>query len=225
LEETARKLVRVNKVGALILVVLTGVVACPAALEWKTTNLELTAQPGQQAMSVTFPFRNAGDRPVRILSLDPSCSCMSAAPDKEICAPGESGEIRVELAVAGYSGRVRRSIAVVTDDANGRFAELTLTVDIPELVVITPRFLFWKVGDAPEAKSAELVVADPKTTTFDGIECANSHFQTKFSVRRPGVFRLTIRPADTRQPDEAMVHLNAVVGGRSQTYVIYAAVK
>ena len=70
-----------------------------------------------------------------------------------------------------------------------------------------------------------LLVTDPKTTALDGIECANPHFQTQLSGRQPGVFRLTIRPADTRQPDEAMVHLNAIVGGRAQTYVIYAAVK
>jgi hypothetical protein len=120
---------------------------------------------------------------------------------------------------------VRRSVAVTTDDANGRFAELTLTVEIPELIVITPRFLFWRVGDLPEEKMAEVLVTDPKTTALDGIECANPHFQTQLSGRQPGVFRLTIRPADTRQPDEAMVHLNAIVGGRAQTYVIYAAVK
>ena len=213
------------KVAVLILAILTGVVVCPAALEWKTTDVELTAQPGQQAISVTFPFRNAGDRPVRIVSLDPSCSCMSAAPDKAVCAPGESGEIRVELALAGYSSRVRRSVAVATDDANGRFAELTLTVEIPELIVITPRFLFWRVGDTPDERVAEIVVTDPKTIALDGIECANPHFQTQLSARQPGVFRLAIRPDDTRQPDEAMVHLNAIVGGRSQTYVIYAAVK
>jgi len=117
-------------------------------------------------MSVAFPFRNAGDRPVRILSLDPSCGCMSAASDKAVYGPGESGTVRIELALAGYSGRVRRSVSVATDDGSGRFAELTLTVEIPELIVITPRFLFWRVGDAPEAKVVEVAVTDPKTTRW-----------------------------------------------------------
>jgi hypothetical protein len=213
------------KVMVFFLALLTGPVACRAALVWKATDQALKAEPGQEAISVTFPFRNAGDRPVRILSLDPSCSCMSAAPDKPVCAPGESGEVRVELNLTGYTGRVHRSISVTTDDETGRLAELTLTVEIPELVVITPRFLFWRVGDMQEEKVSEVVVTDPKTTTLDGVECANRHFQAKLINGQLGAFRVAIIPSDTRQPDEAMIHLNTTVGGRPQTYVIYAAVK
>lgn len=208
-----------------ILIFLAGVAACPAALEWKATDLQLTARPGQQSLSVVFPFRNAGRNPVRILSLDPSCSCMSTGMAKAVYAPGESGEIRVELALAGYSGRVRRSVVVATDDPGGRYAELTMTVDIPDLVAITPRFLFWRVGERPEEKQAEVVVTDPETTGLGGVECANPRFHAQLSPREPGAFRLTIRPWDTSRPDEAMVHLNVTVDGRSQTFVIYAAVK
>ncbi len=215
----------VTKVPGFTLIFLAGIAACPAALEWKTTDLQLTAQPGQQALSVTFPFRNAGDRPVRIISLDPSCRCVSAAPDKAVCAAGESGEIRVELALTGYSGRVRRSVTVTTDAADGKFAELTLTVEIPELVAITPRFLYWRVGAVPEVKVVEVVVTDPKTTTLSQVECANPRFQAQLSPGRSGAFRLTVQPADTRQPDEAMVLLNVLVGGRAQEFVIYAAIK
>jgi Protein of unknown function (DUF1573) len=174
---------------------------------------------------VTFPFRNAGDRPVRILSLDPSCSCMSAVPDKTVFAPGESGEIRVELALTGYSGRVRRSVAVATDAADGKFAELTLTVEIPEVVTIMPRFLFWRVGAVPEEKVAEVVATDPKTTTIDQAECASPRFNVRLSPGPSGEFRLTVKPADTQQPDEAMIHLKVIVGGRAQEFVIYAAIK
>lgn len=224
-ERTVRRLGRVMKVPVLILVILTGVVACRAALEWKTTDLLRTAEPGQEAMSVTFPFQNTGDKPVRILSLDPSCSCMSAAPDKFVYAPGEVGEIRVDLTLVGYSGSLRRSVAVTTDDAKSRFSDLTLKVEIPDVVVITPRFLFWRVGDQPEDKVVEVVVTDPKTTTIGEVECANVHFQAHVSTQQSGRFRLTVRPEDTRQPDEAMVHLNVSVRGRPQTYVIYAAIK
>jgi len=223
--KTARRLGRVIKVLALILAVLTGAAACQAGLEWSTTDLQTAAAPGQQTVSVTFPFRNAGDKPVRILSLDPSCSCVSATPDKGVCASGASGEIRIALALGGYSGRVRRSVAVTTDDAKGRSVELTLTVDIPEVVVITPRFLFWRVGEQAGEKVVDVVVTDPKTTTLGEIECANARFLVHVLPQQHGTFRLTVRPADTRQPDEAMVHLNVIVGGQPQTRVIYTAVK
>jgi Protein of unknown function (DUF1573) len=215
----------VKKIPGFVLLFLAGIVACPAALEWKTTEVQATAQPGQVALTVTFPFRNTGDHPVRILSLDPSCSCMSAVPNQAVCAPGESGEISVELALTGYAGRLRRAVTVTTDAVDGKFAELTLTVEIPELVAITPRFLFWRVGAAPEEKAVEIVITDPKTTKLDGTECANPHFQAQLSPGPSGAFRLAVKPADTRQPDEAMIHLKVVVSGREQEFVVYAAVK
>jgi hypothetical protein len=213
------------KVLTLILVSLAWAAACPAALEWKTTGVQLTARPGQEAISVAFPFRNTGDKTVRILSLDPSCSCMSAAADKPVYAPGEQGEVRVELALAGYSGRVHRSVLVSTDDAKGGSLDLTMTVEIPELVVITPRFVFWRVGDKPEAKVIDVVVTDPGTATPGEVDCANARFQARLSVRKTGTYQLSVRPTDTREPDEAMVHLNFNIGGKLQTYVVYAAVK
>jgi hypothetical protein len=213
------------KAPLLILVLLAGIANCRAALEWKTIDLQQTAEPGQESMTLEFPFRNAGDKPVRILALDPSCSCMSAEPDKAVYAPGQSGEIRVDVSLVGYSGHVRRSIAVTTDDAKSKYADLTLTVEIPEVVTITPRFLFWRVGDRAEDKSADVVLTDPKTTTLGEVECANTRFTTHLSPRPDGTFQLAVKPVDTRQPDEAMVHLNLTVRGRPETYVIYAAVK
>jgi hypothetical protein len=195
------------------------------ALQWKGTDLQLAARPGQDSMSAVFAFRNTGDKPVRILALDPSCSCISAAPDKAVHAPGESGEIRVELALTGYVGRMRRTIAVTTDDAEEKFTELTMTVDIPELVSITPRFLFWRVGDPPQEKAAEIAISDPKTVIVDKLECLNPHFQAQLLPGKTGQFRLTVKPTDTRQQDEASLRLNVIVGGRPQTYLVYVAVK
>jgi Protein of unknown function (DUF1573) len=195
------------------------------SLQWQSTDLQLAARPGQDSMRAVFAFRNAGDRPVRILGLDPSCSCVSAEADKDVHGPGESGEIRVDLALAGYVGRMHRSIAVTTDDPKEKFTELTLTVDIPESVTITPRFLYWRVGDPPEEKTADIALADPKTAKVGKLECANPHFQAQLSPRKTGGFRLVVKPADTRQPDEASLHLNVIVEGRSQTFVVYVAVK
>jgi len=210
-------------VCALVLLACRPVLA--ASLQWQGTDLQLVAMPGQDSMKAVFAFRNAGDKAVRILALDPSCSCMSAEPDMAVHAPGESGEIRIVLALTGYVGRVHRTLMVTTDDAQEKFTELTLTVDIPEWVTITPRFLFWRVGDPPVEKTVDIVVTDPKTATVDKLECANPRFQTQLSPRQTGRFRLAVKPADTGQPDEASLHLGVIMGGRLQTYLVYVAVK
>ena len=210
---------------ALILLLHLSGLVCRAGLEWKTTDIALKTDIGQEQAVAVFPFRNAGDKPVRIIALDPSCSCMAAEPGKELYAPGESGEIRVELALAGYVGHLRRSVAVETDDPDHRFAELTLTVDIPEPVALTPRFLFWQVGDRPEEKSLEIVVAEPAKTTISGIECDNPRFSARLSSGPAGHYRVLVRPADARQPADAAIHVKAVIGGRAQDYIVYVAVK
>ena len=213
------------RIAVIILLLPLGGLPCLAALEWKTTDIQLKAGIGQEQAVAIFPFRNGGDRPVRIVSLDPSCSCMAAEPGKERYAPGESGEIRVELALAGYVGRLRRSVAVETDDPDHKFAELTLTVDIPEPVAITPRFLFWHVGERPEEKSLEIVVAEPAKTTIDGLACGNPLFKVQLRSGPAGHYRLLVKPAEAQQPADATIRLKAVVGGRAQDYVIYVAVK
>ena len=199
--------------------------ALAASLQWQSTDLQLTARPGQDSLRAVFAFRNAGDKPVRILALDPSCSCLSVEPDKAVHAPGESGEIRIELGLTGYVGLIHRTVAVTTDDAQEKFTELTLTVDIPECVTITPRFLFWRVGDPLEEKTADITVADPKTTAVDKLTDAAPGFQARLIPRQAGGFRLAVKPVDTRQPAEAALHLNAMVEDRPQTYVVYVAVK
>jgi hypothetical protein len=208
-----------------ILALLAGAQTCLAALEWKTTGLQLKTEVGQEQAAAVFPFRNQGDQPVRIVSVDPSCRCMAAKPGKEVYAPGETGEIRVEVALTGYVGRLRRSIAVETDDAAGRFVELTLTVDIPEPVVINPRFLFWRVGDRPEQRSLEIVLTEPKQTALGEIECNNPLFHVQLQPEPAGRYRLAVQPADVRQAAEAIIRLNVTIGGRLQVYVVYVAVK
>ena len=213
------------RILAVMLVWIVGAQTCLAALEWKTTDLQLKIEVGQEQAVAVFPFRNQGDQLVRIISVDPSCSCMAAEPGKEVYAPGETGEIRVEVALTGYVGRLRRSIAVETDDAASRFVELTLTVDIPEPVVINPRFLFWRVGDRPEQRSLEIVLTEPKKTAFGEIECNNPLFHVQLQPEPAGRYRLAVQPADVRQPAEATIRLNVTIGGRPQVYVVYVAVK
>lgn len=211
--------------AGLLLVLMLSAETCLGALVWGTKDLALKTAVGQQTAEAVFPFRNAGDRPVRILSLDPSCGCMVAEPGKWVYAPGESGEIRVQMALAGYVGHLRRSVAVETDDAAEKYFELTLTLDIPEPVAIAPRFLFWRVGDPVDEKSLEITIAEPAKTSLGGFECDRPAFTAQLQPVASGRYRLAVKPANTRQPVESAIRLKAEIGGKPQVYIIYVAVK
>lgn len=213
------------KISACLCLLAVGAPTALADLQWKTTDLEIKTEVGQEDAVAVYPFRNAGDKPVRILSLDPSCNCVSAEPSKELYAPGEAGEIRVTASLAGFVGRLRRSIVVETDDVAGKFAELTLTLDIPEPVTISPRFLLWQVGDKPEEKSLEIVLAEPGKTKLGEVECRHPVFSARLTPEQAGRCRLLVKPADTQRPAEATIRLNVTIAGRPQSCVIYVAVR
>ena len=210
---------------ACLLLLAASAQAAPGALQWTTTDIALRTSVGQDEAVAVYPFRNTGGKPVRIIALDPSCSCMTAEPSKEVFAPGETGEIRVVAALTGFVGHLRRAVAVETDDAAARFAELTLTLDIPEPVVISPRFLLWQVGDRPEEKSLEILLAEPGKSTLGEVECRPPLFSAQLTPERAGRCRLLVKPTDTRHPAEATIRLTVTIAGRPQSYVIYVAVR
>jgi hypothetical protein len=64
----------------------------------------------------TFRFTNTGQSPLIITQVNPSCGCTTAKdwPQQPI-APGESGQISVEFNSTGNSGKVDKSISVLTN--------------------------------------------------------------------------------------------------------------
>src|SRR5580698_7433373 len=105
----------------------------PAAglLQWDREQIEVAAKEGQKLVQVAFPFRNAGDKPVTIVSVDTSCRCTSAETAKDTYAPGEKGTLAVEMKVGGQEGMVEKSVTVTTDGAEPKPFVLSLRVTIP----------------------------------------------------------------------------------------------
>src|SRR5690606_40952049 len=110
--------------------------------------------------AAAFRFVNEADHPVTITRVRSSCGCTVATLDKTVYQPGERGEIRVTFRFDDRVGRHTKRITVETDEADASAGpprtDLTLTVDIPELVRLTPPALHWTLpregeGSEPEA--------------------------------------------------------------------------
>jgi Protein of unknown function (DUF1573) len=101
-----------------------------AGLQWERESIEATAQPGQKVVHVEFPFRNAGDRTVTILSVETSCRCTSADTSKKSYAPGERDAVSVDFAVGGWTGVVDKDVTVTTDGPEPKPVVLSLRVTI-----------------------------------------------------------------------------------------------
>jgi hypothetical protein len=114
----------------MVLLLLAVIATRVAALDWPATAIELKTDGDQKEVVTVFPFRNISPRSVQIISVAASCECLSVKPTKEIVAPGDTGELRVQFALGGRTGRQERTIMVTSDDAPDAPTVLTLVVKI-----------------------------------------------------------------------------------------------
>jgi hypothetical protein len=110
--------------------------------------------PGASVVSHRFKVTNAGDAPLTISRLNPSCGCTSTVVGRETLAPGESTELEVTFNSAGALGPVLKSVQVVSDDPELPIRTLTFTADVLPEVKASPeevRFEDLERGSRPQA--------------------------------------------------------------------------
>lgn len=72
-------------------------------------------------VSHVFPFRNEGDRPLVVLRVVTSCSCVKASFPKRPVAPGQSGEIRITYEPhKSEPGAFNKVIQIYSNSVSGR---------------------------------------------------------------------------------------------------------
>lgn len=124
--------------GVLPLLAIVGLAcAMPSArasgrLDWDRTSIDVTAKPGEKVIHVDFPFRNAGDRPVTLVSVETSCRCTSAETSKRTYAPGEKDVMGVDVSLVGQDGLITKSVTVATDGPELQPVCLTVRIRIPD---------------------------------------------------------------------------------------------
>jgi hypothetical protein len=105
-------------------------------------------------VSHRFKVTNTGDALLTITRLNPSCGCTSSVVGKDQLAPGESTELEVTFNSAGYSGPIKKSVEVVSNDPVQLAQTLIFSGDVaPNVKVSTQelRFLDLRRGDRRRA--------------------------------------------------------------------------
>jgi len=167
-------------------------------LEWETKRISIVATPEQESAEAVFVFTNNSDQTVTVKSVRSSCGCTVTELEKKEYLAGESGEIKALFTFGNRTGAQRKTITVETDDANEAKTSLQLDVSIPKLIQIKPFFVFWRKGDALDAKKIELRVSDPDLIKPVSVEANNDLFEAVLdSTNDPSVFTVTITPRST----------------------------
>lgn len=105
-----------------------------------------------------FHFTNDGDEPLEILSVKPSCGCITAKVDKNTLQPGESGTMHIRFASGKRTGHQRKSILVETNEKSVPRTTFRIEVNIHAPLVITPKFA--NIGTGQSSVEVELSTED-----------------------------------------------------------------
>lgn len=89
-----------------------------------------------------FKVRNTGKAPLEIQNVAASCGCTAAAPKERRIAPGGTGEIEVSFDTRGRSGKVEKTVTVMTNDPKNANKILTIKVDVQRMLGFEPEMTF-----------------------------------------------------------------------------------
>jgi hypothetical protein len=83
-----------------------------------------------QKLEVIFKFRNAGDKPLVIYMIKPSCGCTLVDQPEKPIAPGEIGEIKGAFNSEGKSGTQHKTIFVDANTKGSTGHNLVFNVEV-----------------------------------------------------------------------------------------------
>src|SRR6266571_3377925 len=176
-------------------------VTARAELKWDQTSIELHPTAAEKQAIGHFKYQNTGDKPVRFKSVRSSCGCTTAQTQKEEVPPGEKGEITATFKIGGRTGTQVKNVTVDTDDPAHAVTVLTLKTVLPEVVEITPSFVYWQSGEAPKPKT--IVVRPGKDFPVNDLKVTSSNLEFSAKVERDkatGEFKIDIAPKQTTSP-------------------------
>lgn len=192
---------RARRLPLLTVLFLAACLDCAAAgLHWLRDRVELAVDNTVEVVHASFPYRNDGSAPVRVLVARPSCDCLVAGRSAFTVAPGASGALEVSLRILGQTGQLRKELWVGTDAPGDVPARLELDVTVSERIAVRPRMLFWTKGEASTAKSLSVAVSPPGAARLVGVRGPAAGFAiATLPGKGGGTWQLSIHPTDTRE--------------------------
>lgn len=169
--------------------------AAYAQLVWEFTEQKLVAKPDQATAVVEYPFRNAGDKPVKITSVRTSCGCTLTRLAKRTYKPGERGRLDATFVFGHRMGQHTKIIWVRTDASEPRGTLLLLRVNIPEIVRMRPRCVLWSVAGPASTETILFQILHDKPIRVVKVTASRPDLDVSFQeVERGKQYAIRVKP-------------------------------
>ena len=182
--------------------------AAQGALVWESKDADLKPSLADKEAVAHFKYKNTGDKPVKITSVHASCGCTTAALAKDLVGPNESGEITATFTIGNRTGVQTKTITVVTDDQPEEPTVLKLKATIPQLIQISPTFLFWSANDVLDPKTITITVGPEFPVSKLKVTATDKAIATEVASG-PGekTFRIIVTPTESGRPVNAALKI------------------
>lgn len=99
-------------------------------IEWIDSAKNLGKINEGQQLQISFRFKNSGDKPLIIQSVQPGCGCTVADYPKEPIAPGAEASITGSFDSNGREGLQHKEILVTANTAGNNMHKIAFTVEV-----------------------------------------------------------------------------------------------
>ncbi len=200
-------------------------VASHAQLKWDTQKVELTSLPTDAAVDSKFGFVNAGDSAVTIEAVQSSCGCTIPTLEKKTYAPGERGALLAHFLVGDRRGKQEKTIRVQIQGEREP-ALLTLIVNIPEILRVTPPILIWEQSQPVEAKTFTVQAQANLPVLVNKVTSTNPEMDIKVeTVSAAREYRVTVTPKSAEKAGLALVTIETTVKDQPKSFPAYLQIK
>lgn len=159
----------------------------------------------------TFELRNAGDAPLRIVRLKPSCTCTLVALPAHPLGPGETLPLKVSLELKGLQGPVRKSILLESNDPQRRRTFLWLSGRVRRELYLEPAALNFGVTGTATSLVRRVEVRSLKDDVWiERVQCEQEMLSVGPVDDARRSFNVTLHP-----PRSAILELGVVQGSVS----------
>ncbi len=200
-----------------------------ASIEWEKKEITVAVHPVQLKKEVDFKFRNTGNDPVELLSMRPSCSCISAHPEKKRYLPGESGTLKVVFDLSNRTGPQKKSVKIITSNNPDQHQILYLKIDIPEAYLFSTKRLLWESGPKKPTKTVILTNVSSGAISIGKVTSSDDRLKIEVKTLREGFeYRLELTPEAGLENTRSVIRIQTIPPdgmAESKSYKIYARIK
>ncbi|GIV54064.1 MAG: hypothetical protein KatS3mg039_0582 [Candidatus Kapaibacterium sp.] len=148
-------------------------------------------KPSNNPLKGTLKLKNAGNEPLEIKSVKPSCGCTATKLDKNILEPGEVASVDVSLNIGTATGPITKTVTITSSDPSNETKIVYLRAEVVRAVMLSMPYIAFTDLSIGKQSTASITV---KNNSSENITCFGFEATNGLIVNPKG--RVELKPGE-----------------------------